>query len=299
MARRRAASVLLALLAFAGSAAAQLNPNNFIADGDYCRSAGSSAGYDAARRACEAARSRCSGALSAGSPGGIGAVSLPQCSSIAKGACQQAADKWRAPCGGEMRSGYGRCSAADFASAYDSAADAECFYSAQGITGVNPGTNSWSGAPIGVPAVVSPGSIVGAGVGATIGNRVAGPVGAVVGGVIGTGIGNSVDRAAINAITGRRLSEAAGVPSEAGAAELAPSSDGRRLQQFTPLTPGTLVGAGVGASVGNEVAGPVGAVVGGVVGANAGYTVDRTAVNIAASFLGRRMLSDKPAAKQA
>jgi uncharacterized membrane protein len=199
-----------------------------------------------------------------------------------------------------MRNGFGRCSPSDFASAYDSAANTECYQAAQGITGVNPGSNSWSGAPVRVPAVISPGSIIGAGVGASIGERVGGPVGAVVGGIIGSDVGSRFDRAAINAATNRRLSEeTGGSPSEAAAPDLDPTA-GRRLQQFIPIiSPGTLVGAGVGASIGDSVAGPVGAVVGGVVGAEAGYTIDSTAVDVVASILGRRMLSDKVAAKQA
>ncbi|GBF89835.1 hypothetical protein Rsub_02539 [Raphidocelis subcapitata] len=116
-----------------------------------------------------------------------------------------------------------------------------------------------------------PGTLVGAGIGASIGDRIAGPVGAVVGGVVGANAGRNVEAAAVDVadtvINGRRL-------------------------QGEQVIPGTIIGASVGATVGNRVAGPVGAVVGGVVGANAGRRV-------AYRVIGRRMLSDKPAAQLA
>jgi hypothetical protein len=218
-----AAAALLLLLAGPAVARAQLQPNNFITSGDACRSQGAAGGPAAARRACNAAIDRCRGGglVGAGRSSGIGAVSLPQCANIGLGACQSAADPWRSPCAYQMRSGYGTCSGQTFQSYYTAAATSFCTAHAQTISGVTPGTNQWAPTPYGptVPAVISPGSVVGGAIGSSIGSAIGGSgsiIGAI-GGAIGAGIGNTVDRAAINAIGGRRLLSPRGAPAAAGA----------------------------------------------------------------------------------
>ncbi|KAI8465585.1 MAG: hypothetical protein J3K34DRAFT_436564 [Monoraphidium minutum] len=208
MARSSTLLVLLTCLASARRGAAQLSPNNFITSGDTCRNAGASAGYSAASQACSAARARCGGGVFGSAPGGsIGAVSLGQCANIAYGSCQQYADPWSSPCRSEMSSGSGRCSGSEFQSYYRAAAQSACYTAAQSVTGVNPGTNTWSdnGYYPGprVPAVISPGSVVGGAIGSEVGRAIGGGViGEVVGGAIGSGIGNAGDRIAINTISG-------------------------------------------------------------------------------------------------
>jgi hypothetical protein len=210
-----AAAVLLGVLLAAASvpaARAQWTPDNFIASGDACRSAGRHAGAGAARDACASARASCRGGplmTSSGPSRGIGPVSLPQCANIAYGSCQQAADWRKAPCAGELRNGAGRCSPSEFGSYYDAAMASSCYAAAAGISDVAPGTRSWAG-PYGpsVPVVVSPGSVVGGAIGSAIGGSVAGRgIGSAVGGVVGTAVGNAADRVAIRTVAdlvGRR-----------------------------------------------------------------------------------------------
>lgn len=126
-----------------------VRPNNVIVNGDACRRAGDASGNGAARSACETARRYCNGgsAPSAFARGrGIGPTTLSQCSNIALGSCQQAAnDRRRSPCGRELTSGFRQCSASQFRQFYEGETRDLCTNAARSITGVNPGTNQWAG----------------------------------------------------------------------------------------------------------------------------------------------------------
>jgi hypothetical protein len=204
----------LALLAVCGlmlvaTASAQFypRPDNYIASGDQCRNSGARYGPSAASSACQQARQYCSGPQGrlGAAPGGIGAVSLPQCSNIAFGSCQQAGEPGRSPCAREVYGGYGSCGAQQFQSLYTNALGRSCYQWAQSTTNVNPGTNQWADpyypGPNRVPAVISPGSLIGGAVGNQVGNQV-GPIAGVVGTVIGSQVGNAIDRTALNVVSG-------------------------------------------------------------------------------------------------
>jgi hypothetical protein len=123
-----------------------ITPNNIIVNGDSCRYSGKAYGPTAGASACQTAKSRCSTLLTSGqtanSFGAIGPVTLSQCSNIAMGACQSAANL--DSCGGAAEFGFGSCSAATFRQYFAQAAASACRSYATTVTDVAPGTNQWA-----------------------------------------------------------------------------------------------------------------------------------------------------------
>lgn len=157
------------------------NPNNYIANGDSCITSGASYGPSAASAACNEARARCEGRAPyvAAPRGGVGPVTLPQCSRIALGSCQQAAANSR--CLGVTTLGYRNCDRATFQSYFDQAATSACTNWAKTATNVDPNSGQWAGGggvyPIGTAA---PGAVV---VNPRPGTVVVNPVAPVIGGL--------------------------------------------------------------------------------------------------------------------
>jgi hypothetical protein len=68
------------------------------------------------------------------------------------GSCQSAAGStWLSPCGWQLASGYGQCSADQFRQFYNGETQSLCRSFARTVTDVDPGSNSWAGsaAPLG------------------------------------------------------------------------------------------------------------------------------------------------------
>jgi len=92
------------------------------ANGDACKTQGSTFGKDVSKAACETALKYCNGGTApaqAKHRSGIGSVSLDQCKAIALGKCQaDAGNPDLSPCGQAMRTGFNQCNSNTFMGFY-------------------------------------------------------------------------------------------------------------------------------------------------------------------------------------